>query len=51
MRLALFLGLTLTRVGLKGAGVVGYSFWAHSLWYFLAVGQRFAGTSLAFGGA
>ena len=51
MRLTMRLGLTHTRVGLKGGGVVGRSFWAHSLRYLLAMGWHFASTALAIGGA
>ena len=42
---------TLAWVGLKGGGVVGRSFRAHSLRYSLAVGQHFVGIALAIGGS
>ena len=51
MRLTLRLGLTLTRVDLKGGGVVGRNFRAHSWRYSLAVGRHFASAALATGGA
>ena len=51
MCLNLHLGLTHTRGGLKGGGVVGRSFWAHCLQYFLAVGRHSLGTTLIAWGA
>ena len=51
MHLTLHLGLTHTRGGLKGWGVVGRSFWAHSLWYALGVGWHFVATALTVCGA
>ena len=51
MRLTLRLGLTLTRAGLKGGGVVGRNFLAHSERYSLALGRHLASAALATGGA
>ena len=51
MCLTLCLGSTHTWGGLKGGGVVGRSFWAHSLWYSFAVGWHFADTALMVWGA
>ena len=51
MCLTLRLGLTHTRGGLKGGGVVGHSFWAHSLRYSLTVGRHFVGAALRVEGA
>ena len=51
MRLTLRLGLTLTRVGLKGGGVVGHNFLADSKRYSLALGWHFVSAALATGGA
>ena len=49
MRLTLRFGFTLTRVGLKGGGVVGRNFLAHSERYSLALGRHLASVALATG--
>ena len=49
MRLTLRFGFTLTRVGLKGGGVVGRNFLAHFERYSLALGRHLASVALATG--